>query len=229
MKTQFMRAVVGGTRFAHACAYKPGARRMRRCLHAACLAAATLVLAACAAPSLRPVTPDAQAFARQAAREKALAAHPVWTLRGRLGVSDGRESGSGSLQWSQHDRQFRFSFHAPVTGKTWVLSGDPGHARLEGLRAQPVVGDGAAALLERELGWRIPIAELVDWVRGARAPGDADIRFRPDGLPAQIDQAGWKVEYLDYDETRDPPLPRKVFAGKGNYKVRLAIREWSLE
>jgi outer membrane lipoprotein LolB len=62
-----------------------------------------------------------------------------------------------------------------------------------------------------------------------RAPGAARITFRDDGLPASIEQSGWKVEYLDYDESRDPPLPGKVFASQGSYKVRLAIREWALQ
>ncbi len=123
---------------------------------------------------------------------------------------------------------FRFSVHAPVTGKTWLLSGDAQHAMLEGLRDQPVEDASAAQLLERELGWHVPIAQLVEWVRGMRAPGAARITFRGDGLPASIEQAGWTVDYLDYDESQSPPLPRKVFARKGNYKVRLAIHAWTM-
>jgi outer membrane lipoprotein LolB len=75
-----------------------------------------------------------------------------------------------------------------VTGKTWTLAGTPSHAVLTGLRPQAIEGDDARALLERELGWQVPVAGLVDWVRGMRAPGTANIGFRPDGLPAAIIQ-----------------------------------------
>ena len=75
---------------------------------------------------------------------------------------------------------------------------------------------------------RVPVAQLVYWARGARAKGDAQVRFRADGLPAEIDQDGWKVEYVDYGPG-EPPLPSKVFASKGDYKVRLSIREWTTE
>jgi outer membrane lipoprotein LolB len=190
--------------------------------------AVILLLTACAGHGVRPLHVDAHLLARQDARERVLAAHPSWSLQGRLGVSDARDSGSGSLEWTQHGREFRFSVHAPVTGKTWVLSGDSGHATLEGLHERPVEGRDAADLLERELRWRVPVAELSDWARGARAPGAARIAFRADGLPGEIDQAGWKVQYLDYDLARDPPLPSKVFASKGDRKVRLAIRAWTL-
>ena len=210
-------------------ALKNKAWRLRPLLRIAAAIAMVLGLVACAGQRVKPVTADAQLLSRQLLRERALAAHPDWTLHARLGVSDGHDSGSGSLEWSQHADKFHFSVHAPVTGKAWILSGDRSHAVLEGLLEQPVEGDGATALLERELGWHVPVAELVDWVRGVRAPGAAEIRFRADGLPGQIDQAGWKVEYLDYDQSRDPPLPSKVFASKGNYKVRLAIHAWTLE
>ena len=100
---------------------------------------------------------------------------------------------------------------------------------LTGLRARAIEGDDARALLERELGWQVPVAGLVDWVRGMRGPGASRIEFRPDGLPAAIVQDGWRVEFLDYDSSREPPLPRRLFASSGERKVRLAIREWSIE
>ncbi|MEO6689206.1 MAG: lipoprotein insertase outer membrane protein LolB [Dokdonella sp.] len=191
--------------------------------------ALVVLLTACAGQHVKQSLPDAGGLAHQIVREQTLAAQTAWTLRGRLGVSDGHDGGSGSLEWSQRDHQFRFSVHAPVTGKTWTLSGGPGHVVLEGLREDAIAGEDASTLLERELGWRVPVTELVSWARGARAPGEARIEFRADGLPAQIDQAGWKVQFLDYDERRSPPLPSKVFASKGSYKVRLSIREWTLE
>ncbi len=193
--------------------------RARGCVLLAC----GLVLAACAAPHVKP---DSDLLARQGERERALAAQPSWQLAGRLGVSNAKDGGSGSLQWKQDGDAFRFSVHAPVTGKTWVLTGDARHVVLEGLREQPIEGTDAAELLDRELGWHVPVAQLTDWVRAARAKGEAQIEFRSDGLPAVIVQDGWKIEYPDYDATRQPPLPRKVFASRGDYRVRLSISEW---
>ncbi|MFZ2237039.1 MAG: lipoprotein insertase outer membrane protein LolB [Dokdonella sp.] len=194
-----------------------------RWLGATALVTCVLMLTACAPQRLRP---DAAGLDEQGRREASLAPISNWELVGRLGVSDGRDSGSGSLTWSQQGEAYRFELHAPVTGKTWLLTGDVSHAELQGLRDTTVEGSDAASLLRRELGWRVPVAELAWWARGMRAPGKSELRLRPDGLPARIVQAGWQVDFLDYDETRQPPLPRKLFAESGNYKVRLAIRRW---
>lgn len=190
--------------------------------------AASLLLCACVAQSTRPALDDQTQLAHQREREATLAARPDWSASGRLGVSDGRDGGSGSLEWSQRGDSYRFSVHAPVTGKTWTLAGDAHHAVLEGVRDQPAEGGDAAALLERELGWHVPVGGLARWARGMRAGDAARVHFRADGLPASIEEAGWKIDYLDYDDALVPPLPTKVFASKDGYKVRLAIREWTL-
>lgn len=203
---------------------------MRALLRLAMLASVALALAGCAGQRLRPAAPsdDPQLLAQQAAREERLAPRTDWSLRGRLAVSDARDSGSGSLDWQQHGERYRFTVHAPVTGKTWTLSGDAAHARLEGLRAQAIEAGDAERLLARELGWNVPVAHLARWVLGMRRSPQARIGFRDDGLPQWITEAGWRVDYLDYDLSVDPPLPTKVFASKGDWKVRLAVRQWNL-
>lgn len=202
---------------------------IKRELRCAAVGATLLALAGCAGPRVKPLPADAARLAQQAVRESALAARNIWTVRGRLGVSDGHDSGSGSLEWTEEGAAYRFSLHAPVTGKTWVLTGNADHATLSGLRDQPVQGPDAAQLLERELGWHVPVARLSWWARGMRAPGAARITFGSDGLPATIEQAGWKIDYLDYDHRSSPPLPSKVFASSGNYKVRLAVHAWTMQ
>jgi outer membrane lipoprotein LolB len=187
------------------------------------IVAILLVLAGCAAPRLRP---DAALLAAQEQRERTLGAQSTWKLNGRLAISGPNDGGSGSLEWSQDGAGFRVTMSAPVTGKTWTLTGNEHQAELEGLHAQAVSGSDAASLLERELGWKVPVVELSSWVRAIRAPGRAEIVFRADGLPAEFIQAGWKIEYLDYDASQEPRLPRRIFASRGDYKVRLVVQRW---
>lgn len=192
-------------------------------IRTASLAVLAALLASCAAPRLRP---DAERMSALEQREQILLAHRDWSLQGRMAISAPEDSGSGSLDWAQRGETFRFALSAPVSGKTWTLSGDNQHAELTGLRAQTVVGRSAAEILGRELGWQVPITQLAYWVRGIRAPGKADVVFAADGLPLEIRQAGWVIEFRDYESTHDPVLPRRIFANNGEYKVRLVIQRW---
>lgn len=188
-----------------------------------CLAA----LAACAPLRVRQ---NPQSLDAQLLREKTLAVQTHWKLTAHIGVSDGRDGGSGQLEWQQDGDRFSFTVHAPVTGRTWKLSGDSARAVLEGVDAQPDTDSDTQRLLKQRLGWDVPLNDLAAWVRGMRARNSgATLVFDARNLPAVLDQDGWKVEYRAWFDDLSPPLPRKLFASKGKSHVRMAIESWSFD
>ncbi|HET7924632.1 MAG TPA: lipoprotein insertase outer membrane protein LolB, partial [Rhodanobacteraceae bacterium] len=82
--------------------------KLRVRLRASALVACAFMLGACATTAPRVKTDDAS-LARQGERERALANQPNWQLAGRLGVSNAKDAGSGSLTWKQDGDAFRFS------------------------------------------------------------------------------------------------------------------------
>jgi len=185
------------------------------------------LLAACAPVRVRE-TPAAAAA--QDAREAQLATQTRWTIVARIAVSSAQDGGSGELVWHQDGAQYQFTVRAPVTGRTWKLSGDAQHATLEGVDPAPDVGADPERLLHERLGWDVPLRDLGAWVRGLRAPASgASVQYDEHNLPAVIEQSGWKVEYRDWFSDRTPPLPRKVFASRGSARVRVALESWSFD
>ncbi|HUH55132.1 MAG TPA: lipoprotein insertase outer membrane protein LolB [Rhodanobacter sp.] len=186
-----------------------------------------LLLSACV-PAVR-MKGDASLLAAQHAREQALAPVDRWVLQGRLGVSNGSDGGSGSFSWSQDGDHYEFVLRAPVTGKSFRLSGDNHGALMEGLDGGPIRGRDAESLMHRALGWDVPLSDLRAWVLGLRADsGPAELTFGEDRLPATLLQDGWSVDYREWDTNRQPPLPKKLYAAKPPYKVKLVIESWQL-
>lgn len=184
-----------------------------------------LLLAACV-PAVR-LKGDAGLLHAQHVREQALAGADHWALQGRLGVSDGHEGGSGSFSWTQDGDHYVFVLRAPITGKSFRLSGGPAGASIEGLEGGPLHGPDAEALMRKALGWEVPLRDLRAWVLGLRADGGpAQLSFGTNRLPSLLRQDGWSVDYRAWDESRQPPLPTKVYAAKPPYKVRLSIESW---
>ena len=187
-----------------------------------------LLLAACV-PAVR-MKGDAGLLNAQLAREQTLAHADHWVLQGRLGVSDGKDGGSGSFSWTQNGDKYEFVLRAPITGKSFRLSGDPAGALLEGLDRGPLRGPDAEALMREALGWEVPLHDLRAWVLGLRADsGPAELSFGADRLPSLLQQDGWAVDYREWDATRKPPLPTKVYAERPPYKVKLSIESWQFQ
>lgn len=187
-------------------------------------ALALLALAACAPVSPRPAAVADEAA--QQAREAALAAQPDWAFRGRVAISQGEQGGNAGIRWRQHGADFDIELNAPVTRQSWRLASRGGQVTLAGLEGGERHGPDAEALLLEATGWRIPVAAMAAWARGARGPGSAaELASDAAGRPATLVQDGWKVEYRGWFPGQ-PPLPQKVFARQGEAGVRLVVEAW---
>lgn len=200
-----------------------------------------LALAGCASLPPRAASGDALAgAAAQRVRADALGleggdcAAPAWSLVGRVALSNGRQGGSGRIEWTQAAGAQRLQLSAPVTRQGWVLEVDAGGAELRGVAASPLRDSDPAQLLREATGWDIPVAALGCWVRGAAAAaaglGPARIAYGLDLLPRRIEQGGWTVEYDAWNaDASGLPLPGKVEARRGDDRVRLVVDQWAAE
>ena len=160
-------------------------------------------------------------------------AGPAWAMTGRVALSNGKDGGSGRIEWSQSGGKVRIELTAPVTRQGWALDVDAGGATLHGVAGGPVRGADAAMLLHERTGWDIPVAGLGCWVRGAWANegvfGPAMVGYAADGRVQRIEQAGWVVDYADWspDAGSGVELPARITALRNTDRVRLIVDRWS--
>jgi outer membrane lipoprotein LolB len=185
---------------------------------------ALVLLAACAPVPPRPAA-VADAAAQQA-REAALAARPDWGFRGRVAISQGENGGNAGIRWRQRGSDYDIELSAPITRQSWRLASRAGRVTLSGLEDGERSGGDAEALLLEATGWRIPVAAMSSWARGARGQGSvAEFGSDPEGRPATLVQDGWTIEYRGWF-AGEPPLPQRVFARQGEASVRLVVEAW---
>lgn len=218
---------------------------MRRGVRSGTMAVlAVLILAGCMAPVRRPPVvgpgpahmPDAssgqdgQTPGMQPSAECTL---PRWQMSGRVAVSNGRQGGSGRIDWQQGGGQVHVQFSAPVTRQSWVLDIDADGGTLQGVAGGPRRGEDPAALLHEVTGWEIPVTALGCWLRGVPAPeetqGEARVLREETGVPQQIEQAGWVVTYGGWVSVGRNRLPARIEAVRGQDRVRLVVDHWQLE
>ncbi len=212
------------------------------------MALAGLLLAGCG--TLRPqassprelvVGTDASAVAAQQARILKLGLGsgqcdvPSWQMTGRVALSNGKDGGSGRIEWAQGERRSEVTLSAPVTRQSWTLVVDAAGARLAGVPNGPLVGVDATQLLRDATGWEIPVTALGCWLRGAGADqarfGESRIAYGTHLLPLRIEQGGWTIDYADWkpDATSGAMLPSRVNAQRGDSRVRLIVDRWNGE
>jgi len=152
-------------------------------------------------------------------------------LSGRIAVRYRDEASTANLLWR----------HAE-DGDELVLSTALGQgvARIVRDRAETVLttADGqtyrapdAETLTEQVLGFRLPLAGLAHWVRARPAEGPHRERRDAQGRLLELEQDGWRVDYLAYGEADaadagDRGRPRRLRLRYPALELRLAIAEW---
>lgn len=177
----------------------------------------------------------ADAQARLAARETAVRALPQLAFNGRVAMSNGRDGGSGRIEWRQTGAEYRVTLSAPVTRQSWQLQGGPQGARIDGLDGGPREGADVGLLLREATGFEIPVSAMAAWAAGARADaavaGPAEVAFDAGGRLARLQQDGWTIDYLEWQPEpatgAAPVLPTRINAQRGDARVRLVVDGWA--
>ena len=151
-----------------------------------------------------------------------------WRLEGRLALSNGRDGGSGRLEWTHGAGADQMRFHGALGRGSWRLAADESGVSLTLADGRLFRAQNAEALVREELGWDIPVTELRDWVLGRPAAfGDRATRRDDSGRLEVLEQAGWTIRYEGYVEYEGRWMPRKITADRDENRVRLLVTDWA--
>ncbi len=195
---------------------------------AALAAIVALSFVGCAsAPTTRPadgVWPTELAVERT----EVLAPISTWKLEGRLGVQLENDGFSAALVWLQDDDQFDIRLFDPVGRRVAWLRGSDKAVALQTAQGQSFSGDNPEKLLQKYLGWSIPVKSLSWWVKGLPDPTTVAWRQEYDdaGRLVSLEQGGWSMRIASYQSDERLALPKLARMEQGKVKLKLLIKSW---
>ncbi|MBL8382017.1 MAG: outer membrane lipoprotein LolB [Burkholderiales bacterium] len=148
----------------------------------------------------------------------------AFEIEGRVSVRYGDESLAGRLAWVHARGRDEIGLASPLGNQIAQIVRSPGEVVLIDAQQQRHRAADAESLTERQLGWRLPLTGLTDWVRArSTAPGQRDAR----GRLVALSEAGWQIAF-SYDA--DATLPRRLVlsyaGGDRPLEIRLVIDAW---
>lgn len=197
----------------------------RRLFHFSVLCA-VLWLAGC---STLPSNSGEQAEAERlwAGRQPLLARVQTWNIAGRLALQTGQEGWHISYRWQQQDQLYHIILADPLGQTSAELQGRPNGVTLLMADGRSATADNPDQLLEKRLGWPVPVQGLYYWVRGLPVPDVPESHgLDRDGRLIWLKQSGWDISYRRYGDFAGLSLPTKIFLDNDRIKVRLVIDGW---
>jgi outer membrane lipoprotein LolB len=152
-----------------------------------------------------------------------------WQLSGRAGFADGKDSGSGSLDWKQQGDECSLDFRGPLGAGAVHIEGDARALHVKTSRGDDFVTTDPEDDLGRRLHQPLPVFSLRYWVLGRPDPTD-DFTKTTDaqGELVSLDQYGWHVEYQEYAEVDGYSLPTRLTLVRDQVRIKLAVSDWTL-
>ncbi len=186
-----------------------------------------LLLAACTRVQVAEQHSD---FAKQPFSQRKLALERLanWKIKGSFSVQQQGERHIASYNWLQNDQSYQIEVYASLGLYRLRIEGNPDEARLYQAGEAVISADSASDLLEKRLGWSLPVMNLSYWIRGLPAPGSYRGDYDAYGHVIRIVQQGWQVGLSHYVTIKSLDLPRILDIRGEGLKIRVAIKEWDI-
>lgn len=150
----------------------------------------------------------------------------VFRVEGKISVRGAAGGASASFVWWQRKSSYGVEFWGPLGSQRTRIEGNEGAFAIIDATGKRIAGADPEALMQRELGWSVPVAVLSHWIRGAPSPALPWQTASLDsaGRLVAFEQAGWQVEVL---MRGDQALPTRIRAQRGHDRIVVACRNWS--
>ena len=159
--------------------------------------------------------------------ERLPAGEPFDILGRVLAIGEGRAFSSG-FRW-RHDADADEIWLLSPTGQVLAhIAATADEATLTAADQQQYRALSAESLMQRALGWALPLDRLQHWVRGTVIPGRvvaAAVRDAP-GRLSELEQDGWRIHYAYAEAPAGTQQPRRLDLIRGTQQIRLVIDEW---
>ena len=187
------------------------------------------LLTGCGAPPER--IPSERETATWRAHSRALSRFQTWTMVGTLIVRAAGRASRVTVRWRQAYSSYRLRFTGLLGAGILELEGAETTVEARFADGRRMQAESAEALLERELGWSVPLHGLRYWIVGAPSPGEAAtiIELDGEGRLARLKQSGWTVIYEKYGDLDDLSLPERIRFSSEAVGATVVIRRWKAE
>lgn len=188
-------------------------------------------LASCASLTSKPPSPVTQTPSDTwDNRVGVLSNIQTWDLKGLIAIRNSRDAYSANWQWHQNQKNYTITLLGPLGSSSIQLSGSPNAVLLQTSDGKKATSTSPEALLEKQIGSRVPVSSLYYWIRGLPVPGiPAKKQLDAANRLSVLNQQGWRIEYSRYALVNHLDLPGKMILNNSTLNVKIIINQWQLQ
>jgi outer membrane lipoprotein LolB len=165
------------------------------------------------------------------ARQAQLAEISSWYASGSLGITHDNHSDIATFSWEKNNNHYAINIHSPLNLKNVHISGNNANVTLWLSTTKQVSAKTPEELLQKQMGWMLPVSNLAYWIKGLPAPASnarKNITLDANNRLSELKQMGWQIQYTDFTSINGVDLPTKIRLQTRDFRMKLVIKEWKV-
>ncbi len=154
----------------------------------------------------------------------------AWDLSGVIAIRDiaNKNNISANINWQQaSNHHYSIRLFGPLGAGALKLTGQPGQVKLTSSDGKTYTAATPELLLAEQAHWNLPLSHLYYWIRGIPVPSlPAKTHFDASHHLSELQQDGWRIQFLRYTSTQHIDVPSKIFLFNSSLNVKIIINEW---
>lgn len=181
-----------------------------------------LLLSSCAINSVPPTVH----YLPWAKREAQLSAIRNWQMYGALGIRYANQTSMAHFTWQQTAGHFAINIYTPINLGGVKITGDTHQVILWKSATEKIIAKTPEQLMNKELGWSLPLFDLRYWILGLPAPQiPYKAKFDSYNHLSYLEQQGWKINYFAFQSIKNIDLPTSILLTNLQLQVKLVIKQ----
>lgn len=134
-----------------------------------------------------------------------------------------------AYKWQQFgNRNTRIRISSSLDLYSAIIRRRPGSVTLQKNNQQIYHAKTATQLMQRNLGWSLPIVNLSYWIKGAKAPGKSREQANVFGHLLTLYQQGWTIDYGSYETVSGIDLPKVIYMSRPGFEMKIVVNNWKI-
>lgn len=167
---------------------------------------------------------------RSAVRQAELSKLTIWIINGSLSIQHDQRAEMVHYQWREMGlNQYQIQLISAMGLYTASIEGRLGSVTFWKNVTIVTAAKTPEGLMQKALGWHLPITPLHYWMKGMYAPkkmGNFTAYYDNFGHLIDLQQSGWHIRFSHYATIESVDLPQEISLTRPDFSVKIIIKSW---
>lgn len=150
-----------------------------------------------------------------------------WEAKGLVGIRYQGKAQSANVYMTVDNTHYQLQLYGPLGADRVIIEGSQHAVSMRTSDGKILKASSPEKLLQQQLGWSLPVSNMLYWLRGLPAPNiKSNISYDQYNHIKSMHQQGWLIYYMRFAGVQGNDLPTKILMQNEKLRATIVISSW---